>query len=320
MAHPLESLLRYLDGIGYRFVTITPVSHARVLARDPGRVARSPEDVVGWNLPFASGEIDPAIETLLADAGAIEASENGLLRSAIRVSTVEGRLFLHSAYPTVTPDSVFLGPDTCRFVRLIRDELQVSPVGSEGVIVDIGTGSGAGAVVAADLCPGAKLMMTDLNPRALELAAINARYAGHSAEARQGRNLAGLEGGVDLALANPPYVIDAAGRAYRDGGGMHGAAVSIEMAEAALSALNPGGRLILYTGSAIVSGEDMMQRVLQDMVRSHDMRLRYWEIDPDVFGEELENPQYQDVERIAAIAAIVTRPDRAQSATQRAAR
>jgi methylase of polypeptide subunit release factors len=308
LACPLETLLKYLGEIGYRFVTPTPASHARVLARDAGRTAKSPEEVLGWSLPFVSGEIDSTVESLLTEAGVLEACEGRLLRSAVRVSTVEGRLFLHSAFPTLAPDAVFLGPDTYRFIRLVCGELHAAPVGSGGVVVDIGTGSGAGAVIAADLCPGARVVMTDLNPRALELAAIAARNAGHCIEARQGRNLAGLEGGVDLALANPPYVIDPAGRTYRDGGGMHGAAISIEMTKAALSGLKPGGRFILYTGSAIVSGDDVLRSILETMTSDRKMELRYWEIDPDVFGEELENPEYREVDRIAAIAAIITRP------------
>lgn len=306
-ANALEALLRYLDEIGYRFVTPTPATHARVLARDPARAGSSPEDVLGWSRPFASGGIDAKIETLLGDAGALEPLASGLLRSTVRVSAVEGRLFLHSAYPTTAADSVFLGPDTYRFAQLIRSELQAAPAGAGQVIVDMGTGSGAGAVVAADLCPDARTAMTDLNPRALQLAAINARRAGHKIEALAGRNLAGLEGGIDVALANPPYVIDPARRAYRDGGGMLGAEISLEMAEAALAALRPGGRLILYTGSAIVAGRDELRATLEDMAAARGMQLRYREIDPDVFGEELENPEYRNVERIAVVAAILTR-------------
>ena len=35
--------------------------------------------------------------------------------------------------------------------------------------------------------------------------------------------------------------------------------------------------------------------------------MAYREIDPDVFGEELERPAYRDVERIAAIGAVFRR-------------
>jgi len=305
----LAALLRYLDEIGYRFVTATPASHARVLARDRLRTGSTPAEVLGWSLPFARGRIDQAIEALLANAGAIEETVDGLLRATLRVSTVEGRLFLHSAYPTSAADSVFLGPDTYRFARLIRSELTAQPISAGQVVVDIGTGSGAGAVVAADLCPAGKFVMTDLNPRALRLAAINARHAGHRIEARAGRNLAGLEGGIDVALANPPYVIDPARRAYRDGGGMHGAALSVEMAEAALAALRPGGRLILYTGSAVIGGDHELQRVLDGLSRARGMQLRFSEIDPDVFGEELENSDYREVDRIAVVSAIISRAE-----------
>jgi hypothetical protein len=33
--------------------------------------------------------------------------------------------------------------------------------------------------------------------------------------------------------------------------------------------------------------------------------LRYEEIDPDVFGEELEEEPYRNVERIAAVGAVI---------------
>src|SRR3546814_6708243 len=85
-------------------------------------------------------------------------------------------------------------------------------------IVDIGTGAGVGAIVAADICPGARIVMTDINPKALALARINCGAAGVTAEALQGRNLASVSGAVDVAMANQPYITDAAHRLYRDGG------------------------------------------------------------------------------------------------------
>jgi hypothetical protein len=61
----LLDLLRLLDARGYRFVTPTPATHARVVARPHRARARSVADVLGWSLPFAPGTIDNAIETLL---------------------------------------------------------------------------------------------------------------------------------------------------------------------------------------------------------------------------------------------------------------
>jgi len=303
----LRNLLRHLAATSYHFVTITPASHARVLARRWGQLGSSNEDVLGWSMPFASGQIDGAVERLLTEAGMVEAGSDGHLKARIRVSSLHDRLYLHSAYPTEQDDAVFLGPDSYRFANLIRAEAKDLSLGADSVLVDIGTGAGVGAIAAADLFPDARVVMTDLNARALALAAINAAHAGARIEARHGRDLAGHVGQIDLALANPPYIIDPAGRAYRDGGGMHGAEIALAMSRAAIAALRPGGRLILYTGSAIVQGRDRLKTALSLLADECRMSLRYQEIDPDVFGEELDTPGYAEVERIALVSAIFER-------------
>ncbi|MEJ7934838.1 class I SAM-dependent methyltransferase [Sphingobium sp. AN558] len=304
----LLSLLRYLYAIEYRFVTISPASHRRVLARRVGQPGHSLHDVLGWSMPFGPGTIDPQVESLLRNAGALDEAGSGMYRSRVRVSAVHHRLFLHSAYPTDAEDAVFLGPDSYRFADLVSRELARTPLAPAARIVDIGTGSGVGAIVAADMTPAAEVFMTDINSRALELAQVNAQAAGLAITAREGRNLDGFDGLVDLAIANPPYVIDPARRAYRDGGEQKGGQISLEMTRSALSALKPGGQCILYTGSAIVNGADLLKAALVDLAIELDCRLRYDELDPDVFGEELENPDYQDVDRIAVVAAIMTKP------------
>ncbi len=305
-AEALGQLLRYLKRVGYRFVTPTPASHERVLGRHPRRPGLTREDVLGWSRPFVVGTVDPELERILAEANVLIA-EGTRCRARIRVSTVQGHLFIHSAFPTTAEDSVFLGPDSYRFTDMIRRELQGKPLSDGSVILDIGTGAGVGAVTAAHFSRNATVVATDLNPQALALAAINAQQAGHPLQAREGRDLAGYADGIDLGLANPPYIIDPAGRTYRDGGGMHGAEVSIAMTRAGLAALNPGGRFMLYTGSAIVDGRDALRAQLHAMAAEGRFGLRYEELDPDVFGEELTTPGYEDVDRIAVVAAIFER-------------
>lgn len=297
----LLALLQALQAVSYAFVAPTPATHARVLVRADRRQARSIADVFGWSLPFGPGLLDPEIEALAARAG-ILAEVDGLRRSAVRVSSLHGRLFLHSAYPTDDSDAVFLGPDSYRFADLIARELGDGPPAAR--IVDIGTGAGVGGIVAAGYCPGAAVTMTDINPRALRLARINAAHVRVDAEFVETDGLAGIAAGIDVVLANPPYIVDAAGRAYRDGGDMHGARLSLDMAIAAAERLAPGGRLILYTGSAIVDGRDPFRDALEPALALRGCALRYREIDPDVFGEELDGPAYADVDRIAVVAAI----------------
>ncbi|MGK2910682.1 MAG: methyltransferase [Sphingobium sp.] len=303
----LLQLVKYLAATGYDFVTPTPATHGRVVKRARAACAVTIRDVLGWSMPFLAGTIDPEVERLLQAADMLEQTGQGL-RSTLRVSALHGHLFLHSAFPTEDDDAVFLGPDSYRFADLIERELIAQPSRSAARIVDLGTGTGVGAIVAGELCRDAELWGTDINPEALKIADVNARAAGLPIGFQEGRDFAGLDGQFDLVLANPPYIIDAGKRAYRDGGGMHGGEVALDMARAALPRLNPRGRLILYTGSAIVQGMDNLQVALKATARQYGCELSYREIDPDVFGEELERPGYEDVDRIAVISAVFSLP------------
>lgn len=300
----LLDLLGWLDAAGYAFVPATPASHARVVARacagDPVR------DLLGWSRTVPVDALPGALRDILERTGAVEAWPEGW-RSRLRVARLRGRLFLHSAYPTTSDDAVFFGPDSYRFAAFVVDELARDSLCR--TVVDIGTGSGVGIVVAAGLALPARLAMTDINPAALALARVNTRYAGLDVQGLHGGGLAGFDGPLDLALANPPFLIDEEERAYRHGGGDLGARLSLDMAVEAAARLSPGGRLLLYTGSAIVDGRDAFHAALADAMGAAGCTLRYRELDPDIFGEELDRPAYAEagVERIAAVGAIATR-------------
>lgn len=298
----LADLLAWLDDQGYDFVTPTPATHARVIARPDKAEARDWRDIFGWSLPFAPGLLPEIPADALARAGLVR-REGQLLKSDVRVSRLLGRLFLHSAYPTEQKDAVFFGPDSYRFAGFIRSELPRA--GGARRLVDVGAGSGVGAIAAAPLLPEARLTLVDVNPAALRLARANARHAGVAVEAIEGRGVDDVSGLIDLVIANPPYVMDGSGRSYRDGGDMHGARLSLDWTLAAARRLEPGGRILLYTGTAIVNGRDTLREALEHELPALGCALRYREIDPDVFGEELETPAYADVERIAAIGAVV---------------
>jgi len=301
----LLALLGGLEARGYGFVTATPATHARVIARADRQEARTVADVFGWSLPFADGVLDDDLRQVAEAAGILDDAGDGKRRSRVRVSSLHGKLFLHSAHPTDDRDAVFLGPDSYRFADLIAAELVGCPHTAR--IVDIGTGSGVGGIVAAGCCPESAVTMTDINPQALRLASINATHNRVEAEFVLTDKLDAITGGIDVALANPPYIIDAEEREYRHGGGLHGGQASLDMAVAAAERLNPGGRLILYTGSAIIRGEDPLRDALAGALTARGCTLRYREIDPDVFGEELEGPLYADVDRIAVVAAVATK-------------
>lgn len=302
----LLQLGRRLQADGYRFITPTPLTHQRVNDRAFGQSARTAREVFGWSRPFEPGLLSVAEQHQLQQAGVLEES-NGRLKSHVRWSSLDELLFVHSGFPTDAADAVFFGPDTYRFAQLIHAHLQAS-FASIKRAVDIGCGAGVGAIVIARARREATVLAVDINPAALRLTAVNAalaEVANISIEASD--VLQDVDGSFDLIVANPPYMADPAERAYRHGGGALGAQLSVRIVEQALSRLNPGGSLVLYTGVAMVDGCDPFRDALAPYLDSARFGWTYREIDPDVFGEELLTPGYQRVERIAVVALTVTR-------------
>jgi methylase of polypeptide subunit release factors len=91
-----------------------------------------------------------------------------------------------------------------------------------------------------------------------------------------------IDGRFDLIVANPPYLNDPL-------------------------QLSPGGSLLLYTGSPIVDGMDLLLQNIEQTFTGCDLLWAYDEVDPDVFGEELETAAYNRVERIAAVVLTIKR-------------
>lgn len=302
----LLELLRTLRAADYDFVVPTPETHRRVVGRPDKQQATGLRDMFGWNIPFSPGVVPAGILDLLLRADAVSEEEGGLYRSRYRVARLGDKLYLHSAFPTSEKDSVFFGPDSYRFAAFLRAELPRAARVSR--LVDFGAGAGAGVLTAAAWLREARLSALDTNGRALELARINAKAAGVRLEAVEGSSLDDIDGPIDLVIANPPFILDRAQRAYRDGGDLHGARCTIDWAMEAAGRLSPSGRMLLYSGSAIVEGRDGLREALADGLASRGCSLRYRELDPDIFGDQLGQPGYEDVERIAAIGAVVTRP------------
>ncbi|MEK8090632.1 methyltransferase, partial [Thermithiobacillus plumbiphilus] len=173
-------------------------------------------------------------------------------------------------------------------------------------------GSGAGGLVALNLLAGAitpQLTLADINPQALLYAQVNAALAGQAGVVCENSDvLRSVPDPVDLVLANPPYLVDPQARLYRDGGGSHGCDLSVRIVRESLERLAPGGMLILYTGTVIVAGEDIFLRDILPMLQQPGICYEYGEMDPDVFGEELEHPAYAQVERIAVVSLVVQKP------------
>jgi methylase of polypeptide subunit release factors len=119
--------------------------------------------------------------------------------------------------------------------------------------------------------------------------------------------LGGVEGEPDLIIANPPYLIDAERRLYRHGGGNLGISLAERVAAEGLARLAPGGRLVLYTGIPVLAGADPFFESVEPLLKLHCTQFVYEEIDPDVFGEELERGVYAGVDRIATVGLVAVK-------------
>jgi len=309
LSEAIVAIGEHLRVHNYAFKTVTPETHRRVIANNP--LCRDVlRDVFGWNRSFAISDLDALVSDAMQRARMLEpvGQSESLRRSGLRFATLGDELFAHSAFPTESPQSVFFGPDSYRFAHLIESTLMAHrhPVRR---IIDIGCGSGVGGLIAAKAVrKSTQVVLADINPLALRFAQGNAYLAEiTNAQCVLSDVFGAIDGDADVIVSNPPYLADAKERLYRHGGSHFGAELSLRILRESLTRLRPRGVLVLYTGSAIVDGVDTFQARALQTLRAPEFAFRYAEIDPDVFGEELDRKHYAVVERIAAVGLVVTR-------------
>lgn len=130
-----------------------------------------------------------------------------------------------------------------------------------GTALDLGTGCGVQALHLST--HAGEVTATDLSPRALAFAQVNATLNGLDWELIRGDMTAAVRGRrFDLVVSNPPFVVGpgTAMYIYRDSG-RAGDAVCGELAASAASLLNPGGTMQFLANWIHVKGEDWEDRV-----------------------------------------------------------
>ena len=189
----------------------------------------------------------------LRDLGLIEDGPRGV-RAKLRLSMHDGLLLAHDAYDeekrALRPDHVLdVNPTTMALSNMtVRTRVARA--------LEIGTGCGALALVASRHCD--RVVGTDTNPRALNLASFNAAINGISnVEWRIGSLFDAVEGeSFDLIFCNPPYVISPDSQFIFRDGGRRGDALCEEIVRRAPHYLNEGGFCTVLINWAIPNGEE----------------------------------------------------------------
>lgn len=178
------------------------------------------------------------------------------------------------------------------------------------VAVDVCCGSGAGALHLTQHYPDTKTIGLDMNPRALELAPINAKLHSSTVEFAYSDLFAAIahHTDIDLIVSNPPYIAssDTDHPTYSAGGAQQGLELPLRIVKEGVELLAPGGYLLMYTGVPIEyrrTGYDAFLEYLKGLEGCE--LVSYVVIVPDFFGEELVEEAYGDVGRIQIVGCVV---------------
>jgi SAM-dependent methyltransferase len=202
---------------------------------------------------LATEAIAPADIDRLAALGLVETGEQGV-HAKIGIHENRGVFVVHddpgAAGGELAPDYVLgLNPSTITLAQItVRPEVQSA--------LDVGTGGGLQAFLAAR--HSGRVLGTDTNVRALNMAAFNAQLNGiENVEFHEGSWFEPVgEERFDLIVCNPPYVISPESRYLFRDSGLPRDTVSAQLLRETPAHLEEGGFACLLASWGQVAGED----------------------------------------------------------------
>jgi len=155
------------------------------------------------------------------------------------------RRIFHMGLELRVPEDVFPPAGDGSFHRLIRDEVRPSDR-----VLDMGTGSGIGALLAAS--QSSEVVAVDINPRAVEAAAANAVRNGVAERITflESDVFAAVDGTFDLLLFDPPFRWFKARDLLELGTADENYRALTTFMTRARQYLRPGGRILLHFGTS----------------------------------------------------------------------
>lgn len=192
---------------------MNPATRATLVAAAAARLRRAgvegPERDARLLLRWASGLDGAAFSARLSEPAPPEEAARFAQAVAARadrvpLAQITGRREFWGRRFRVTPDVLDPRPET---EMLVAHALRGPPAAR---ILDLGTGTGCLLLTLLAEWPAARGTGTDISPAALAVAAENARDLDLAARAEfvDADWCAGLGGGFDLVVANPPYIAE----------------------------------------------------------------------------------------------------------------
>lgn len=226
----------------------------------------------------SSNFIDAAL-----DMGLIECAGGGLLQANLCLFPCYGGYIVtdHAAKNTAINQVMWLWGESYILGGLVKR----SP---RRRTIDLGTGSGIHAILAADHCRS--VIGADVNPRAVAFARFNAMLNDKSnAEFVLSDLFNSIEGTCDLLLANPPYAPDSAAKPGDNfwSGGLRGTDLLRRIVEALPTRLDPDGTahlIALYPNPPATKIRDHFDMWLGGRIADWDVLDHTWPV-----------PHYEDL-------------------------
>ncbi len=138
-------------------------------------------------------------ETLIAQQGYFE-----LVRRRVNFEPIEyiiGEVSFYSRLFYIEPGVLIPRPETELLIDKVTQKIEPTET-----IAEIGVGSGVISILLKLQFPHNKVLATDINPKAISLAAKNAKKFGVQIELYQTSYLDGIGEEVDIIVSNPPYI------------------------------------------------------------------------------------------------------------------
>lgn len=199
----------------------------------------------------AQAALEPVRVTALEQAQILEARPGDRVASRMRITPHEGLLFLHDRPDHRGPSDqvAAVGSSSATLARLtVRTPVELA--------LDVGTGCGVQALLMAR--HACRVIATDISPRALDAARVNAAINGiENVELRHGNLFEPVRGErFELIVSNPPFVISPeTTHVYRDSE-LEGDEVSERVVGAAADHLVAGGHATVLCEWLRRDGED----------------------------------------------------------------